>query len=165
MSTIDILSWVLLIGFAVYGIYKGSCILLFTGIFILLAGLLAQMLGPICSSFITGGDSAVATSQLILFLLLCGVSIPLGILANRFFTVTFEPFEWVLGLVLGLVTGLLVVHFLLGLILGMNANTPQYARLKRAYSVRQFVYFDGWHRVTAYMTNLDTGKTVPKAPE
>lgn len=165
MLTINIVAWALLIAMPTYGLYAGSGNLFFTAVFIGISGLLVKLLGVLASNILDGSAGVIGLCQLIIFFALCVASFPLGSMANRLLLITFDPFDFVLGFIFGAVAAVFAVHFLLEFLLTTYTGSSLHITLVHCYAVRQFVYFDWWHHLTASVVNLTDDKRPLSAPD
>lgn len=167
MLTINLAAWLLVIGLPIYGLYRGSGNLLFTGLLVAATGLLLHLMHQALVGLF--GADALATSicQLVLFLACCCLAFPAGIRINRIFQVNLDPFDFVVGFLFGGVTAIVIVHFSLLFLLGTYPRSAQ-ARiaLLRTSAVQQFVKFDAWRQLTYFVFDIDRDKKrEPSAPE
>ena len=159
MYVVHILSYVLLIGFAYYGLRKGTSTILVTGLSIAILWAVVGLLVPVLAGVapLGGGHDPQASKgiwSIILFLPVVIGAIPLGIYVNRFLQWSFDPFDWLVGLVIGCIIGFTTTRIFLDAVLHAYSGTPEQAILESQFIVRQVYSLDGWHAVVRWITSL-----------
>lgn len=165
LVAINTITWLLIIGIPLYGIYAGSSHLFFTGIIAMLAGLLIHVLSPVLTSLLNGNAAMSGTLQAIIYLILCSFAFPLGWKLNRIFQFTVDPFDFLLGFIFGAGTAVVIAHFALTFLLTAYSDSTALYALQQSAVVRHFVKFDFWHNIVNFMTGLSNTREAPKIPD
>jgi hypothetical protein len=168
MYVVYFLTMALLIGFPYYGLRKGSSVLLVTGLCIAIFWGLASLLIPVLASVAPLGGAhvpkvSVGIWSIILFFPVVILAIPLGIFLDRFLQWTFDPFDWLVGVVIGCIIGFTTARIFLHAVLGAYSGTPEQALLESQFIVRQVYYLDGWDGLVRWITGLH--RPEPLSPE
>ena len=156
---VSTLSWILLIGFPLYGLRRGSGVIFCTGLILLVAHLLALGTSPMLAreiALVPSADQTVNAGwwRVVIFVPCFLAAFPLGHFLNRMVALSFEPFDHVLGMVLGLIVAAVVLNGFFGAVLYTVSSDPQQHAYQHLFLARQFVYLDGVHSIQGWFNDL-----------
>lgn len=161
-------SWGLIVGLPLYGIRRGSASIFSFGMCVLLASVITLAAAPpLAEAFPLGHHLLVAQGlwRLMLFLPLFIAAFPLGAVLHRFFIFTFDPYDWVVGLLLALLISLFVVRTILSSSLLFYLHQPEFDTLNMFFLTRHLVALDSWHALLAWMNSLHAGHEITVPPD
>lgn len=160
----------ILIGLPLYGTRRGSAPMLCIGAALIVGAMLTHGLAlPLSTILPLGGqpdtNASLGLWRLLLLVPVFVAAFPVGAYLHRYIIFTFDPFDFLAGLLVGVVVAGLFTQQLLGAWVMAVDGSPAQELLADSVLVRQLVYGDGWRAFFAWMTHLRENSVQPGQPE
>ncbi len=155
-----VLGWACLLILPIFGFRRGSALALCVGLCCVLSGMLVMALAPVLSETFTIGfglnsKSSLGWWSLALYLPLVIFSFPLGYRLHRFFEMSFDPFDNIIGFFIGGIFAFLTARTMLSYVLLAYTGTPEVHVIAQAFLVREVVHQQTWNELQQWVSSLN----------
>lgn len=163
LTIVTIVAILMLIGLPLFGLQRGSAVVFFVGLLVILSGLSADAIGVSAAQRAEHPMVTRGVVTLWVFIPLFLASFPLGAYMSRFYPMNFDPFDFLFSFTFGLVVAFMGLHFFLRPLVYSVEGKPEHAALQKTFIVRQVVYRDGWNRLVKSVTMVHEKTAGPDA--